>query len=80
MKINVDFNLFSTLVECLEKQTIVDKQTPEVQEKWNQIFDETRVTARTALNQFLAAHGYGDGRRTETGMGPILNPSNTSFL
>lgn len=80
MKINVDFNLFSTLVECLEKQAIVDQQPPEVQEKWNKIFEETRTTARVALNQFLSANGYADARRTETGMGPILDPSRASFI
>lgn len=80
MDITVNLNLFAALVECLEKQAILDKQTPEVQEQWNKIFTDTQHTARAALNQFLAAHGHGDVRRKEVGMGPILNSSNSSFV
>ena len=80
MNISVDINLFATLVECLEKQAILDKQTPEVQEQWKQIFADTQQTARAALNQALVASGNGDARRTETGMGPLLSPGDTPFL
>lgn len=80
MKINVDFNLFSTLVECLEKQAIVDQQPPEVQEKWNKIFEETRTTARAALNQFMSTNGFADARRTETGMVPALDTTRASYI
>ncbi len=80
MNISVDINLFATLVECLEKQAVLDKQTPEVQEQWRQIFADTQRAGRAALNQALTASGNGDPRRTETGMGPLLSPGGTPFL
>ncbi len=80
MNISVDINLFATLVECLEKQAVLEKQTQEVQEQWKRIFADTQRAGRTALNQALAASGNGDPRRTETGMGPLLSPNDTPFL
>lgn len=80
MNISVDINLFATLVECVEKQAIIDKQTPETQGVWRQIFSDAARNGRTALNQALVSSGNGDSRRTETGMGPIVDPSKTSFL
>lgn len=80
MNISVDINLFATLVECLEKQAVVEKQTPEVQDQWRQIFSDTARSGRAALTQALAATGNGDPRRTETGMGPLLSPNDTPFL
>ena len=80
MNISVDINLFATLVECLEKQATIEKQTPEVQEQWRQIFADTHRAGRVALNQALTSSGNGDPRRTETGMGPLLSPGETPFL
>lgn len=80
MNISVDINLFATLVECLEKQAILEKQTPEVQEQWKQIFGESMRAGRIALNTALTASGNGDPRRKETGMGPLLSPGDTPFL
>lgn len=80
MNISVDINLFATLVECLEKQAVLDKQTPEVQEQWRRIFADSQQAGRTVLNQALAASGNGEPRRTETGMGPIFSPGSTPYL
>lgn len=79
MNISVDINLFATLVECVEKQAILDKQTPEVQEQWLQIFHDTARNGRAALKTALTA-ANGDPRRTETGMGPMSPGTDTSFL
>lgn len=80
MNISVNIDLFATLVTCLEKQAVIDKQTPEVQEQWLQIFSDTQRAGRIALNRALDAAGNGDPRRTETGMGPLLSPGDTPFL
>jgi hypothetical protein len=80
MNISVDINLFATLVECLEKQAVIENQTPEVQVQWRQIFADTQRAGRTALNQALMSSGNGDPRRTETGMGPLLSPGDTPYL
>lgn len=80
MNISVDINLFATLVECLEKQAVLEKQTPEVQAQWRQIFADAHRNGRAALQQALVASGNGDPRRTETGMGPMLTPNDTPFL
>jgi hypothetical protein len=80
MNINVDINLLATLVECVEKQAILDKQPPEVQEQWKAIFATTANTARAALNQHMKTVGHGDPRRTETGMGPMFSPGDTPYL
>ena len=80
MNISVDINLFATLVECLAKQSIIDKQTPEIQEQWAKIFADTHQTANAVLRQPLISSGNGDPRRTETGMGPMLSPNDTPFL
>lgn len=80
MNISVDINLFASLVESLERQAILDKQTSEVQEQWKKIFGDVAQAGRAALNQALTSSGNGDPRRTETGMGPLLSPNSTPFL
>lgn len=80
MNISVDIDLFATLIECVDKQRLLDKQTPEVQEQWRKIFADTHATASAVLKQALNTVGHGDARRTETGMGAMLSPGDTPFL
>lgn len=80
MNVMVNINLLTALIECVEKQAIIDKQPPEVQERWHAIINETVSTAKAAMQQYLATTGNSDPRRTETGMGPMLSPDKTSFL
>ena len=80
MNISVDINLFATLIASIEKQAVLDKQPPEIQEEWRQIINTAHIDAKSALNSALKNAGHGDARRTETGMGPMLSPGDTPFL
>jgi hypothetical protein len=79
MKIEVDLKLFQMLVECVEKQPLLDKQDADTQARWKAVINETFVTANTALTEFKKVNMVNDGR-TETGLGPIISPDKTSFL
>jgi hypothetical protein len=72
MKVQVDLHLFQMLVECIDKQAHLDKQTAEVQARWKAIINETYTTASAALVEFKKQNMSTDSR-TETGMGAILN-------
>jgi hypothetical protein len=79
MKIEVDLKLFQMLVECLDKQALLDKQDADTQARWKAIINETYVTANNALTEFKKLNMVNDGR-TETGMGPIISPDKTPFV
>lgn len=80
MKVMVDINLINALIECIEKQAVIGGQPSDVQLKWQEIINDTVRTAKGAVQQYMNTEGYGDPRRTETGMGPLLSPDKTSFL
>lgn len=78
MKVQVDLHLFQMLIECIDKQALLDKQDEATQVRWKAVINETYRTASGAVAEFKAQNMLTDAR-TETGMGPILN-TNTPYL
>ena len=49
MKIEVDKELFTRLIECVEQLSIIHQQPVVVQEQWRTVIVETLETAKTAM-------------------------------
>lgn len=49
MKIEVDKELFTRLIECVEQLSIIHQQPLTVQEQWKKVVVDTLETAKTAM-------------------------------